>query len=352
MKSCLNGLATGLMTIVFCWAEANPSKRTPPPPRPGVTDSSLKLPIRFIKPEATFPVEGTPDWLAVDKDAVWVSNKPKDSVAKLDIKTNRVIETVTVGKKPCSGLAIGFGSVWVPNCGDNTISRVDTKTNKVVATIPTPIANTEGGIATTEDSVWLVTDAKSTLIRIDPDTNQIVAEILVAPGSVAVQSGLGGVWVTSPEKNLVTHVDPRTNLVIASIPTGPQPRFLTVGEGAVWALNQGDGTISRIDPKTDQVVATISAGLAGPGGDIAAGEGFVWATVFSVPVTRIDPLSNKVVQQFVGEGGDAIRVGHGSVWLSNLRAGNVWRFKPETVDREKEPADDKKASDSANQPSQ
>ena len=31
--------------------------------------------------------------------------------------------------------------------------------------------------------------------------------------------------------------------------------------------------------------------------------------------------TNKVVQQFYGEGGDAIRFGLGSVWLSNLRAG-------------------------------
>ena len=28
----------------------------------------------------------------------------------------------------------------------------------------------------------------------------------------------------------------------------------------------------------------------------------------------------------VGPGGDSIRVGHGSVWLSNLSQQNVWRF--------------------------
>src|SRR5205814_7534857 len=34
---------------------------------------------------------------------------------------------------------------------------------------------------------------------------------------------------------------------------------------------------------------------------------------------------------FEGPGGDAIRVGHGSVWLSNGRWGNVWRFLPSKV---------------------
>jgi virginiamycin B lyase len=38
------------------------------------------------------------------------------------------------------------------------------------------------------------------------------------------------------------------------------------------------------------------------------------------------------VQQFFGEGGDAVRVGLGSVWLSNLRAGNVWRLDPRRIE--------------------
>jgi virginiamycin B lyase len=41
---------------------------------------------------------------------------------------------------------------------------------------------------------------------------------------------------------------------------------------------------------------------------------------------------NKVVQQFKGEGGDAIRAGLGSVWLSNLRAGTVWRVDPKRIE--------------------
>jgi virginiamycin B lyase len=55
-------------------------------------------------------------------------------------------------------------------------------------------------------------------------------------------------------------------------------------------------------------------------------------TLFDYPLTRIDPSTNSVVQQFFGPGGDAVRVGHGSVWLSNLRAGNVWRLDPKRVE--------------------
>jgi virginiamycin B lyase len=305
--------------------------QTPRPPRPGVKTPGVRVPIERLKPDAIFPVPGTPDWLAID-EAVWVSNEPKDTVSRLDPTTNTVTATVQVGSRPCSGLAAGFGSLWVPNCGDQTMSRVDLKTNKITATIKTTVANSEGGIAAGAGSVWLMTDTKGTLARFDPATNAVVAEIYVASGSYGMTFGEDAVWVTSTEHSTVARVDPRTNLVVETIPVGKSPRFIAAGGGAVWTLNQGDGSVSRIDPKTNKVVATIEVGVPGPGGEIAYGEGSVWVTSFEFPLSRIDPARNAVVQQFAGAGGDAVRVGLGSVWLSNLRAGNVWRLDPRRVE--------------------
>jgi len=127
---------------------------------------------------------------------------------------------------------------------------------------------------------------------------------------------------------MLTRVDAKTNKVTDSIETGPGPRFATFGAGAVWTLNQGDGTISRVDVKTRKVVANIEVGVPGGGGEIAFGLGHVWATVFQIPISEIDPATNTVVRQWTGAGGDSIRAGHGSIWLSNLREKNVWRIDP------------------------
>ncbi len=296
----------------------------------GVKTPGVQIPLASLKPEAVFDVPGSPDWLAVG-DSVWVSNKPKNSVSRLDPKTNQVAATITVGSKPCSGLAIGFGSLWVPNCGDKTLSRVDLKTGKVTATFPMGIADSEGGIAIGAESVWIMTDKKGTLARLDPAGNHVVTEIAVTPGSYALAFGEDAVWVSCTEKDLLTRVDPATNLIVETIPVGKQPRFLAAGEGAVWTLNQGDGSVTRIDPKTNKVAATIEVGVPGPGGDITAGEGSVWVTSFGYPISRIDPETNKVVQQFVGDGGDALRVGLGSVWLSNYKSHSVWRLDPQRI---------------------
>ena len=301
-----------------------------PPEKPGVKTPGVQIPIASLKPDAIFVVPGSPDWIAIG-ESVWISNKPRNTVARLDPATNKVADTIPVGKAPCSGLAIGFDSLWVPNCGDKTVSRVDLKTGKVTATFPMGIADSEGGLATSPDSVWMMIDKQGTLVRIDPATNKAVAEINLARGSYTVVYGEGAVWVTSTAENLVSRVDPATNLVTDTIAVGKAPRFIAIGEGGVWTLNQTDGSVTRIDPKTNKVVATIEVGVPGEGGDIAAGEGSVWVTSFGFPLSRIDPASNKVVQQFVGKGGDALRVGLGSVWLSNYEAGTVWRIDPKRV---------------------
>jgi virginiamycin B lyase len=305
-----------------------PKKRPARPPKPGVSTPGVKREMAAIKPDSVFPIEGTPDWQVLTDDSVWVSNGPKSTIHRINAKTSQLVAAIAVGKRPCSGLAAGFDSIWVPNCGDKTVSRIDIKTNQVTATVPVGPAQSEGGIAASPDSIWLVTDPKGTLSRIDPASNKVVAEIAIAPNSAACIYGDGAVWITTPEKNLLTRVDPKTNTVTHTITVGPGPRFLTVGAGSIWTLNQGDGTVSRVDSTTGKLIANIEVGIPGTGGEIAFGEGHVWATVFQIPLSEIDPEKNQVIKQWVGAGGDSVRVGHGSVWLSNLREQNVWRFSP------------------------
>lgn len=329
-------ILSSLLGLSVCLAAAaaqdgsspSPSSAHKRPPRPGVATPGVKRDIATLMPSAIFPVDGTPDWLVVTGSAVWVANGPKDTVHRLDPKTNQVAAVVTVGRRPCSGLAAGFGSVWVPSCGDKTVSRIDETTNQIVATIPVGPAASEGGIAASPEGVWLVTDPKGVLSRIDPSSNRVTAEVPVPPNSAGCVYGEGSIWITTPDKNLLTRVDPKTNQVTQTIDVGLGPRFVTVGGGSVWTLNQGDGTVSRVDAHTGKLLTQIEVGIPGTGGEIAYGEGHVWATVFEIPISEIDPATNQVVKQWTGPGGDSIRVGHGWVWLSNLRNHNVWKVQP------------------------
>jgi hypothetical protein len=78
--------------------------------------------------------------------------------------------------------------------------------------------------------------------------------------------------------------------------------------------------------KNKKLTATIRAAIPGPGGDLCYGADSVWATVFQVPLTRIEAGTNKVVRQWVGDGGDSARFGYDSIWLTDYHKGLLQRF--------------------------
>ncbi len=295
------------------------------PPKPGVP--SVKRPIAELHPSATFHAPAMPDWMAVTTDSVWVTSSRSGVITQLDPKTNRTGLTIQV-TKPCSGLVFAFGSLWIPSCGDHSLVRADPANGSILARVAAGPADSEGGVTAGAGSVWLVTDAKGTLTRVDPATNHVQATVAIPSGSSNPLFADGFVWVSSHGHNELVKVDPVSNKVVSTIPIGKGPRFLTYGAGSVWTLNQGDGTISRVDTKSGRLTATINAGVPGMGGEMAFGFNAVWATMMDFPITRVDPATNTVTAQWAGAGGDSIRTGFGSLWLTDLLHETVWRFAP------------------------
>ncbi|MCK1466860.1 hypothetical protein [Bradyrhizobium sp. CW10] len=287
--------------------------------------AAVQRPIAKLPIAAKINIPGSPDWVAIGADAVWISNADTNSLARIDPAINAVAKTIPVGRRPCSGLAVGFGAVWSPSCTDRRLDRVSEQAAALELHIPTTVGDSEGGIAAGEGAVWMVADRHGSLHRIDPALNKIAGSVKLAEGSFVPVVGAGAVWVSSTERNLVSRVDPGALNVVVEISVGPGPRFMACTTTDVWVLNQGDGTVSRIDIATNQVVATIDAGVPGQGGDISVGEGFVWVTMINIPLTQIDPATNKVVAQYVGKGGDALRIGHGAAWMCSFFLQEVWR---------------------------
>jgi len=307
----------------------NPGARHRPsfPPKTGVQTPGIQHDIAELTPTATFPVEGHPDWMAVAKKGVWVTSSSANHVVWLDAKTNKPGTIITVAK-PCSGLVLSFGSLWIPSCGDHTVVRANEKTGAVEATIQAGPADSEGGVAAGGGSVWIVTTKDGDLVRIDPKTNTVTAHIPIPAGSFNPVFDNGSLWVSSNAGGTLIRIDPKSNTVVSQTPVGPMPRFLTAGAGSIWVLNQGDGTIARVDDKTGQRTAVIAAGIPGFGGEIAFGGGAVWATVFNFPITRVDATTGTITAQWHGAGGDSIRYGLGTIWLSSYRDAKVMRLTP------------------------
>jgi streptogramin lyase len=116
------------------------------PPKTGVQPPGVRHKMAELVADATFAVEGRPDWMAVTRDAVWVASSDVNHVVRLDAKTNQPGTIVPVAQ-PCAGLAVGFGSLWIPSCGNHALVRVDAETGAPQAAIHAGPADDEGGIA-------------------------------------------------------------------------------------------------------------------------------------------------------------------------------------------------------------
>jgi virginiamycin B lyase len=86
-----------------------------------------------------------------------------------------------------------------------------------------------------------------------------------------------------------------------------------------------------VDEKSRKVIATIPVGIPGAGGQLSHGADALWATVFDLPLSRIDPQTNRVSRQWIGRGGDSLRFGHDSIWLTDYYRGLLWRIPAEGV---------------------
>jgi virginiamycin B lyase len=364
-------VALGLLAVTFLAAQTSVQELAQPAPdlaqpvpevtqKAGVQNPGVQHAMAELVPLATFALEGRPDWMAATSDAVWVTSSNLNHVVRLDAKSNHPGIIVPVAE-PCAGLAVAFGSLWIPSCGEHAVIRVNAETGAPQAKILAAPADSEGGIASGAGSIWIVTSKQnelarneseltrneselardgsqlarngsqlarngSELTRIDPATNAVIAHIRLPAGSFNPIFAEGSIWVSSNTSGTLVRVDPDLNKIVSETAVGPMPRFLTLGAGSIWVLNQGDGTIARVDASTGKRTALIVAGVPGHGGEVAFGAGAVWISVIGYPITRIDPDTNTVTGQWHGEGGDSIRVAHGSIWLTDLTGARVWRL--------------------------
>ncbi len=296
----------------------------------GIQTPGIQIPFAGLKAEAEFKTTGNWFFLA---DSVLLPDAEKKTFDRIDPRSNKLGNAIAGFNHPCSGAAQGFKSLWILDCGDGALVRLEPKTGKVEAKLAIGAADVRLGIAATADSIWALTDQKTTLSRVDPDQKQVVAEVRLGAGCNSLLFAGGALWITCPAENRILRVNPLTNLVEKRIEVSARPMAVAFGEGSLWVLCQKEGKVERIDPKTNKVIKTIELAVPGAdgGGDIWTGAGFVWVTQAGFPLTRIDPATDKVAQQFFGEGGGMLQASANAVWLLNLRQGTLWRVDPKRV---------------------
>ena len=252
--------------------------------------------------------------LILDGEAGPVSTG-RDTIARIDPKTSKIVESIAVGRNPGS-IAATAETVWVVNETDGTLSRVDTGSNKVETIGRLPHV----GIVTTDERGYAYVSGfdDAFVSQVDPNTLQIVRRIRVKSKATGLAVGGGSLWVVDRPIGWVRRIDLATGKIASTIPVGADPIFAAFGYGALWVVNSDDATVSVIRPGISgtQTIPVTARALA-----VATGEHGVWvADQRTAAVTRIDPDTHHVVDEIDGAARGSylgVAAGGDAVWLTD-----------------------------------
>jgi DNA-binding beta-propeller fold protein YncE len=175
----------------------------------------------------------------------WASSYDVGTVARIDVRTARVLSVSGDGPNP-AGLTFCGGRLWVGHGRDATwLSAIDPATMRVErvdvrATTPSSPRCVRG-------ELWVTTT--DTVLRLDPGTGRVLARIRVGGTPADIASGPDGlVWVTDKERSLVFRLDPAGNRVVDSFAAGPGAFAHARAGPAMWVTSFAGADVRAFTP--------------------------------------------------------------------------------------------------------
>ncbi len=226
------------------------------------------------------PVGRAPTAIAVGGGVAFVIVKEGTGIARVDTSERRLLSTAPVEVSSGSDLVFADASLWAVT-DDNEIARIDVKTGRVIETIPAPGEALTGQLAVGGGAVWVGADSNA-VFRIDLGAREVAATVSLPGGSYpeALAFGNGALWIADSGRNRLVRVDPATNRVVkeARVDGGVSGNDLVVESGAIWQANLDPATLRRFDPSSG-TPARNTPTETNETSELAVGLGSAWLTL-------------------------------------------------------------------------
>jgi len=219
---------------------------------------------------ATVPVGAKPWKLAVSPNhkLAYVTESGSNTLALLDLRTDKVSGRITVGKTPTFVLLNRSGSVaYVSNAGSNTISVVKTASKQVVATISTDVEPYALALSPDGKKLYVAnchypSDTQSSVQVINTSHNRVIATIkgFNCAEGIAVTPRIAYVTNNNFGAKSIGLIDTATNRVIGSIPVNEGPQCVALAPGRHTLYSTSNDGILVINTATNTVARTIAVG--------------------------------------------------------------------------------------------
>jgi DNA-binding SARP family transcriptional activator len=257
-----------------------------------------------------------------------------NSLAVIDVDSNRVVDIVPVGIRPGS-VAAGGGAIWAANLDERSLSRIDPVTRERVANIPLPA--TPDAVTYGAGAVWVVNGRLGMLYRIDPSVDDVTDAVRLGDRSITYANAgadfaAGSVWAAFGDSTLA-RADPAPPRADGVGSTDNGPAAVVVAFDSVWVANAGEATVQRFNPLTFEEGPAGELAVGSRPSGLAAGAGTIWVTstagdyVARLAVTTLAFDSGPPIP--VEDGPTDVVFAEGSAWVTNAAAGSVSRIDPE-----------------------
>lgn len=240
-----------------------------------------RVDVQSGRVDANPAVGGTPTGIATGAGAVWVSAgfglaREDGGVVRFNARTLQRETPVQIGNG-AGALAFGEGALWVADRLRNLVVKIDPTTNAVAAEVP--LGNAPDAVVVGAGSVWVSSSLAGVLWKIDP-VGLGVVPISLATSPTALAVGDDTVWVSSEQTDMLTGISSATNSTTKTIPVGDGPRGLVASDGFVWVALGGAGEVVRVDPAREEVAQSLTLD-GSPESVVVADDGSLWVSVHS-----------------------------------------------------------------------
>ena len=215
--------------------------------------------------------------LVFDGEHIWgVKGWHGQELVKINSVTGSVLSTLDVGMD-LYGIASNGNYLWVSQPFDDSITKIDIADNKVVDTFPIKIdkpgkvydwvSNTVFDYPYYEETrpwevkfdgryLWVAHLNNASISKIDITNNQVLASISIGDYPQDIEFDGSYIWVVNCVCNGVGEsipgnilkIDPSIDRVVAIITLGRSPEDLVFDGSHLWVANQYDDSISKVIP--------------------------------------------------------------------------------------------------------
>jgi hypothetical protein len=221
-------------------------------------------------------VGGAPVSLAAQSGSLYVADRDRGRVLRIDVATRRVVRRAAI--ETAVKVVVAGAQVVAISLDDGDVTTLRRLTFVAPAPVSIP-AVAPIDAAYEAGQLWILGAADHGLTPFDVGHDGFIRPGVRLPTRVvgAVAAGQGAVWVALPTAHGVARVDATTRAVgVLRAAPGFRPTAVAVDDCAVWAGDAG-GRVQRLDPASGRPIGPpvrIGASLAA----LVADRGGVWAS--------------------------------------------------------------------------